>query len=57
MAKKDYLSHDNMDGQGPVERAEKETDYVGIFGAENLAQAESGDGAIAFWMNSPPHKV
>ncbi|MEU3019416.1 CAP domain-containing protein [Nocardiopsis sp. NPDC007018] len=56
MAARDYMSHDNPEGEGPGDRAERHG--YGSWGAENVAKGQtSAEQVMDAWMNSPGHRA
>lgn len=55
MDARDYMSHDNPEGEGPGDRAERHG--YGSWGAENVAKGQtSAEQVMDAWMNSPGHR-
>ncbi|MDT0302096.1 CAP domain-containing protein [Streptomonospora wellingtoniae] len=56
MSERDYMAHENPDGEGPAERAE-EAGY-GSWSGENVAAGyTSAASVMEGWMNSPGHRA
>ncbi|WP_431871982.1 CAP domain-containing protein [Nocardiopsis eucommiae] len=56
MDARDYMAHDNPDGEGPGDRAERHG--YGSWGAENVAKGQtSAEQVMDAWMNSPGHRA
>ena len=59
MARRDFFSHYNPDGDGPGDRAREEQVEFSVF-AENLARVrhsnEPAELAVAGWLESPGHR-
>ncbi|WP_017546271.1 CAP domain-containing protein [Nocardiopsis prasina] len=56
MAARDYMSHENPDGEGPGDRAQRHG--YDSWGAENVAKGQtSAEQVMEAWMNSPGHRA
>ncbi|MEU2946202.1 CAP domain-containing protein [Nocardiopsis alba] len=56
MAARDYMAHDNPDGEGPGDRARRHG--YSSWGAENVAKGQSSaEQVMEAWMNSPGHRA
>lgn len=56
MAARDYMAHENPEGEGPGERANRHG-YTAL-GAENVAKGQqSAQQVMEAWMNSPGHRA
>ncbi|WP_345558992.1 CAP domain-containing protein [Streptomonospora halophila] len=56
MAERDYMAHENPDGEGPAERAE-DAGY-GSWSGENVAAGyTSAESVMEGWMDSPGHRA
>lgn len=56
MSDRDYMAHENPDGEGPGERANRHG--YGAWGAENVAKGQqSAEQVMNAWMNSPGHRA
>jgi uncharacterized protein YkwD len=57
MAKRNYFSHDGLDGSTPSQRVTK-AGYAWMMVAENIAAGyETPEDTVRQWMESPPHRA